>query len=57
MRNRYPGTCYLFGLYVEKGAGHFERRPGGWLICHADCCLKARANKSQPGQQAPIKPL
>ena len=56
MRNRHPGTCYRCGLQVAKGAGHFERFQGGWRIQHADCCLKARTD-SQPGQQAPNKPL
>lgn len=56
MRNRHPGTCYRCGGHVQKGAGHFERIPGGWRVQHADCCLKART-VSQPGQQAPNKPL
>lgn len=55
MRNRHAGTCYRCGGHVPKGAGHFERIPGGWRIQHAACCLKARTD-SQPGQPAQRSP-
>lgn len=48
MRNRFPAPCYRCGKQVAKGDGHFERIPGGWRVQHADCCLKARAERQQP---------
>lgn len=39
MRNRYPGQCYRCGQTVEAGAGHFERKPGGWRVQHAECAI------------------
>jgi hypothetical protein len=45
MRNRFPGTCYRCGQHVAAGAGHFERHNGGWRTQHADCAIKARAEK------------
>jgi len=36
MRNRFPaGSCYVCGLRVEAGTGHFERHKGGWRTKHA----------------------
>lgn len=34
MRNRYPGTCYVCGLQVSAGTGHFERHLGSWRVKH-----------------------
>lgn len=42
MRNKFPGTCYRCGERVEIGAGHFERRPGGWRTQHASCAIQHR---------------
>lgn len=55
MRNRFPGTCYRCGGYVEAGKGHFERvgarqlsklgesvRGKKWLLQHSDCAIEFR---------------
>ena len=55
MRNRYPGPCYFCGKTVEKGAGHFERRPGGWRTIHAECVHVNRERKEKQRQQE-VKP-
>lgn len=35
-RNNYDGRCYLCGLTVRAGTGHFERHNGGWRVKHAN---------------------
>lgn len=35
MRNKFGGKCYLCGLWVPPGTGHFERSRGQWLTRHA----------------------
>lgn len=36
MRNKYGGNCYICGLHVVPGTGHFERVKGeGWRVKHA----------------------
>ena len=36
MRNKHGGNCYVCGLYVLAGTGHFERAQGnGWRVKHA----------------------
>lgn len=45
MRNKYPGICYYCGKEVAKGAGHFERKHGKWIVIHADCVFKQRDAK------------
>lgn len=35
MRNQYAGTCYVCGLTVRAGTGHFEKYNGGWRVKHA----------------------
>lgn len=35
-RNQFAGKCYVCGLTVQPGTGHFERVPGrGWRVKHA----------------------
>ena len=36
MRNKWSGKCYVCGLVVEPGTGHFERHNGGWRLKHAN---------------------
>ncbi len=38
MRNRYPGTCYKCGKYVDVGFGFFERYHGSWRVQCVKCC-------------------
>jgi hypothetical protein len=45
MRNRYSGTCYYCGLFVDKQAGHFERYKNSWRLIHAECVFKQRDEK------------
>ncbi len=50
MRNKYPGTCYRCGGFVEVGAGHFEKIMGTknkWRVQHADCAIKHRKVQRQ----------
>lgn len=42
MRNKYGGTCYQCGQWVEAGAGHFQRYKGGWRVHHAKCAITFR---------------
>jgi len=46
MRNKLAGPCYYCRETVAIGAGHFERRPGGWRTIHAYCVVKQRAEKA-----------
>lgn len=45
MRNKFAGACYRCGQHVAPGEGHFERHGHGWRTQHADCAIKARAEK------------
>jgi hypothetical protein len=51
MRNRFACVCYRCGKTVMPGAGHFERQGNGWRTQHADCCIKARAEKYEAQKQ------
>lgn len=42
MRNKFGGTCYQCGQWVEAGAGHFQRYKGGWRVHHAKCAITFR---------------
>lgn len=46
MRNKYGGTCYECGHYVEPGKGHFERHRGGWRVKHVSCTLIKRDGRN-----------
>lgn len=46
-RNRFPGPCADCGKTVAKGAGHFERRPGRFVVRHIECVEIARAVKAK----------
>lgn len=35
-RNQYRKPCYVCGLMVEVGAGHFERHDHSWRTEHAN---------------------
>ncbi len=37
MRNKFAGKCYVCGESVKVGAGHFERKKGGWRVRHEYC--------------------
>lgn len=47
MRNKYGGTCYYCGKYVNPNEGHFERYKGGWRTIHSRCVLAQRNEKSK----------
>lgn len=36
-RNKYAGSCYCCGQWIEPGFGHFERHNGGWRIKCVKC--------------------
>lgn len=46
-RNRFPGTCADCSKTVKAGAGHFERRPGHFVVRHIECVAMARAAKAR----------
>lgn len=50
MRNKFPGICYRCNQRVETGEGHFERYRHGWRVQHANCAIKARKEKAEPGK-------
>lgn len=35
-RNQFEGICYVCGIVVRPGTGHFERVSGGWRVKHAN---------------------
>jgi hypothetical protein len=35
-RNAHAGSCYVCGLTVKAGTGHFERHNGSWRVKHAN---------------------
>ncbi|WP_177930857.1 hypothetical protein [Klebsiella grimontii] len=47
MRNKFPGQCYRCKVWVEKGAGHFERHLGRFRVIHADCVIAQRKEKAE----------
>lgn len=49
MRNKFTGYCYYCTKFVEKGAGHFEKRSKqkGFRLIHADCVFKQREEKQK----------
>lgn len=42
MRNRFGGSCYRCGKWVEEGEGHFERFRNKWRTQHASCAIEHR---------------
>jgi hypothetical protein len=53
MRNRFGGSCYRCGKYVEAGAGHFEALAASratktkWRVQHAECAIFYRGTDHQ----------
>lgn len=52
MRNRFGGTCYRCGKYIEAGDGHFEalamsKSRRKWRVQHAECAIKYRGTDHQ----------
>lgn len=56
MRNKFKGVCYLCGLEVKIGQGHFERHKGRFRVKHSlyssvntETCTEAsiRAHKKE----------
>lgn len=56
MRNRFPGFCYLCGLRVEAGTGHFEAYPGGWRVKHANVPGDGRVTCDMAAAKEEVKP-
>ena len=58
-RNKFPGTCYRCGQWVEPGSGHYERAKGVqklkglWVLQHAECAIKYRGTKHKTKEQWP----
>lgn len=51
MRNKFPGSCYRCGVWVNTGAGHFERFGAGWRVQHATCAISHRGTPD-PAREA-----
>ena len=53
MRNRFGGSCYRCGNYVEPNEGHFEalaiskNQKNKWRLQHASCAIKYRGTPHQ----------
>lgn len=43
-RNKYPGVCYVCGIHVPTGYGHFERHAGKWRIKCVKCASGRTVN-------------
>jgi hypothetical protein len=61
-RNKHPGPCYLCGVLVKAGTGHFERHEGKWRVKHANISGFGRvtcdqAKPKQPAQKGYDVPL
>ncbi|WP_332116013.1 hypothetical protein [Azorhizobium caulinodans] len=57
-RNKFDRPCYICGLTVKAGTGHFERHRGGWRTKHANVpgdgrvtCATAQASATEAQQK------